>query len=190
MADERQPQRRGVSRSFIFSLIIVIGLIVLFAWMIFGGRHSSKTISINEFLTYLKSGAITEVTETPVVKEDNEEALYTQQCESLYKTFTTKDLSFADVHGFVKSIEFRLNDFIIKIGFDKEGNINKFQLYDWDKSDFVAARITRNSDGAIVAIDNTSEKNKNSLSILPPFGRWQGGENIKNDIVIDFIWDI
>lgn len=100
-----------------------------------------------------------EVTETPVVKEDNEEALYTQQCESLYKTFTTKDLSFADVHGFVKSIEFRLDGLIIKIGFDTEGNIVKFQLYDWDKSDFVAAKITRSSDGAIVAIDNTSEKN-------------------------------
>ncbi len=65
MAEERQPQRRGVSRSFIFSLVIVIALIALFAWLMFGRTHSTKTISINEFLAYLDSGAITEVTETP-----------------------------------------------------------------------------------------------------------------------------
>ena len=58
--DNQQPRPR-VSRSFIFSIIIVAAIIALIAYFIFSGGSSSKTISTEDFVNKLYNGNVTEV---------------------------------------------------------------------------------------------------------------------------------
>ena len=66
MAEEQNPQqKRGISRSFIFSILIVAAVIITIVVILFRGNGKGLELSPNEFLVYLNSGSITEVTETP-----------------------------------------------------------------------------------------------------------------------------
>ena len=58
--DNQQPRPR-VSRSFIFSIIIVAAIIGLIAYFIFSGGSSAKTISTEDFVNKLYNGNVTEV---------------------------------------------------------------------------------------------------------------------------------
>ena len=58
--DNQQPRPR-VSRSFIFSIIIVAAIIALIAYFIFSGGSSAKTISTEDFVNKLYNGNVTEV---------------------------------------------------------------------------------------------------------------------------------
>ncbi len=58
--DNQQPRPR-VSRSFIFSIIIVAAIIALIAYFIFSGGSSAKSISTEDFVNKLYNGNVTEV---------------------------------------------------------------------------------------------------------------------------------
>ena len=58
--DNQQPRPR-VSRSFIFSIIIVAAIIALIAYFIFSSGSSAKTISTEDFVNKLYNGNVTEV---------------------------------------------------------------------------------------------------------------------------------
>ena len=62
MDDENQQQPRGrVSRSFIFSIIIVAGIIALIAYLIFSNTNTAKTITLDDFVRKTYDGNVTEV---------------------------------------------------------------------------------------------------------------------------------
>ena len=58
--DNQQPRGR-VSKSFIFSIIIVAGIIALIAYFIFSGSNSAASISDSAFVYYLYNGKVSDV---------------------------------------------------------------------------------------------------------------------------------
>ena len=58
MDEENQQPRARVSRSFIFSIIIVAAIIGLLAWIIFSNMGSPKVLNPDEFATQLYNGNI------------------------------------------------------------------------------------------------------------------------------------
>ena len=61
MDEENNRPRTGVSRSFIFSIIIVVGIIALIAYLIFTNIDTSKYITQSEFVTHLYQGDVREL---------------------------------------------------------------------------------------------------------------------------------
>ena len=64
MDEENQQPRARVSRSFIFSIIIVAAIIALIAFVIFSNVNTATTISPDTFVNELYDGHITEATIT------------------------------------------------------------------------------------------------------------------------------
>ena len=66
MADEElKPRRpRFFSLSYIFSFLLIVGIIVTVIVLVFGGNKST-TLSQQEFINALGNGRVTEITETP-----------------------------------------------------------------------------------------------------------------------------
>ena len=64
MDEENQQPRARVSRSFIFSIIIVAAIIGLLAWIIFSNVDRAKTLNPEEFVSELYDGNIKEATIT------------------------------------------------------------------------------------------------------------------------------
>ena len=60
MDEENKQPRGGVSKSFIFSIIIVIGIIALIAYLIFSNTNTAQTLKPEQFATYLRNGNINE----------------------------------------------------------------------------------------------------------------------------------
>ena len=58
MDEENQEPRARVSRSFIFSIIIVAAIIGLLAWIIFSNIGHPTTLNPQEFATQLYNGNI------------------------------------------------------------------------------------------------------------------------------------
>ena len=63
--NQEAPRTSGVSMSFIFSILLTIGIIGLFAFMIFGNGGGSTKLDRNTFVAYLENDKIASVTETP-----------------------------------------------------------------------------------------------------------------------------
>ena len=63
--NQEAPRKSGVSMSFIFSILLTIGIIGLFAFMIFGNSGGSTKLDRNTFVAYLENDKIASVTETP-----------------------------------------------------------------------------------------------------------------------------
>ena len=63
--NQEAPRKSGVSMSFIFSILLTIGIIGLFAFMIFGNGGGSTKLDRNTFVAYLENDKIASVTETP-----------------------------------------------------------------------------------------------------------------------------
>ena len=62
MDEENNQQPRGrVSRSFIFSIIIVAGIIALIAYLIFSNTSTAKTMKLDDFVHETYDGNVTEV---------------------------------------------------------------------------------------------------------------------------------
>ena len=61
MDDENNKPRVGVSRSFIFSIILVLGIIALVAYFIFSNSNGADHINPDQYSRYLIEGNITEV---------------------------------------------------------------------------------------------------------------------------------
>ena len=61
MDEENNKPRTGVSRSFIFSIFIVLAIIGVIAYFIFSSMSNAKTLTQQEFVNYLFGGQITEV---------------------------------------------------------------------------------------------------------------------------------
>ena len=61
MDEENNKPRAGISRSFIFSIIIVAAIIGLIAYFIFSNTSSAKTLGKSEFVEYLYNGKVNEV---------------------------------------------------------------------------------------------------------------------------------
>ena len=61
MDEENKQPRSGVSRSFIFSIFIVAGIIAIVAYFIFSNMNTSQSISVDTFVKYLKLGNVTDV---------------------------------------------------------------------------------------------------------------------------------
>ena len=55
MDEENKQPRGGVSKSFIFSIIIVIGIIALIAYLIFSNTNTAQTLKPEQFATYLRN---------------------------------------------------------------------------------------------------------------------------------------
>ena len=89
--NEQQPRRpRFFSLSYIFSFLLIVGIIVTVVVLMFGG-NKSNTLSQAEFVDALGNNRITEVTETPkgsdlVVLE----GYYTQPGKDAKKKFVTR----------------------------------------------------------------------------------------------------
>ena len=60
-----EPQRRGISIGFIISLILVIGLIVLMATLLFGNFNSSTTLNEVQFIQALENDRVLTIESTP-----------------------------------------------------------------------------------------------------------------------------
>ena len=61
MDEENRQPRQSVSRSFIFSIIIVAGIIALVAYFIFSNMNTSQSIDYYTFVTHLKLGHVNDV---------------------------------------------------------------------------------------------------------------------------------
>ena len=61
MDDENNKPRVGVSRSFIFSIILVLGIIALVAYFIFSNSNGATKLTEDAYARYLINGNITEV---------------------------------------------------------------------------------------------------------------------------------
>ncbi len=61
MDDENNKPRVGVSRSFIFSIILVLGIIALVAYFIFSNSNGADRLRPDQYSQYLIDGNITEV---------------------------------------------------------------------------------------------------------------------------------
>ena len=61
MDEENNRPRTGVSRSFIFSIIIVLGIIALVAYFIFSHVNTAKTITQSDFVKHLYNGDVREM---------------------------------------------------------------------------------------------------------------------------------
>ena len=61
MDEENQQPRSRVSRSFIFSIIIVAGIIALIAYLIFTNANTAKTGTLYDFVHDTYDGNVTEV---------------------------------------------------------------------------------------------------------------------------------
>ena len=89
--NEQQPRRpRFFSLSYIFSFLLIVGIIVTVVVLMFGG-NKSNTLHPDDFVNALGNNRITEVTETPkgsdlVVLE----GYYTQPGKEAKKKFVTK----------------------------------------------------------------------------------------------------
>ncbi len=64
MADEQQPVRRRFSWSYLFSFLLIAGIIITVVFLLFS-RSSSTKFSPSDFLTQLGDNNITEVSDTP-----------------------------------------------------------------------------------------------------------------------------
>ena len=64
MAEEQQPVRRRFSWSYLFSFLLIVGIIVTVIVLLFG-RNTSTTFTEPVFLRELGNNNITEITETP-----------------------------------------------------------------------------------------------------------------------------
>ena len=64
MAEEQEPVRRRFSWSYLFSFILIVGIIVTVIVLLFG-RNTAKEFTAQEFLNNLGNNRITEITETP-----------------------------------------------------------------------------------------------------------------------------
>ena len=58
MNDENNKPRAGVSRSFIFSIFLVLGIIALVAYFIFSNSGSTSTMTVSDFVNHLYLGEI------------------------------------------------------------------------------------------------------------------------------------
>ncbi len=64
MAEEQEPVRRRFSWSYLFSFLLVAGILVTILVLLFG-RNTSTTLSQEQFVAALANNRITEITETP-----------------------------------------------------------------------------------------------------------------------------
>ena len=64
MAEEQEPVRRRFSWSYLFSFILIVGIIVTVIVLLFG-RNTSTTLTQEQFVSALGNNRITEITETP-----------------------------------------------------------------------------------------------------------------------------
>ena len=70
MANNQPVNKRGFSWSFILSFLIVIATLGRLIYFIFGGGSGAKSLTANEFITYVQNGQVTEV-ESVVVYENS-----------------------------------------------------------------------------------------------------------------------
>lgn len=91
MADEQQPIRRRFSWSYLFSFILIAGIIVTVIVLLFN-RSGTKEFKQAEFLSHLGQNNITEVRETPkegtLVNLNGTYKYTTNSGKTAYKTFT------------------------------------------------------------------------------------------------------
>ena len=88
MDEENKQPRGGVSKSFIFSIIIVIGIIALIAYLIFSNTNTAQTLKPEQFATYLRNGNINEA---QIVSGSNFVTVngkYTTPADSTGKTYS------------------------------------------------------------------------------------------------------
>ena len=88
MDEENKQPRGGVSKSFIFSIIIVIGIIALIAYLIFTNTNTAETLYPDTFATYLRNGNINEA---QIVSGSNFVTVngkYTTPADSTGKTYS------------------------------------------------------------------------------------------------------
>ena len=62
---QQEPQRRGISIGFIISLILVVGLIVMMAMLLFGNFSSSTTLNEVQFIQALENDRVLTIESTP-----------------------------------------------------------------------------------------------------------------------------
>ena len=62
---QQQPQPRGISIGFIISLLLVVGLIVLMATLLFGNFSSSTTLNEVQFVQALENNRVLVIEATP-----------------------------------------------------------------------------------------------------------------------------
>ena len=62
---KQQPQQRGISLGFIISLLLVVGLIVLMATLLFGNFSSSTTLNEVQFVQALENNRVLTIEATP-----------------------------------------------------------------------------------------------------------------------------
>ena len=91
MADEQQPVRRRFSWSYLFSFLLIVGIIVTVLVLLFN-RSSSTEFKQAEFLSQLGQNNITEVRETPketsIVNLSGTYKYTTKSGKVAYKSFT------------------------------------------------------------------------------------------------------
>ena len=90
--ENNRPQNRGVSRSFIFSIIFVGLILALVAYFVFSNLNTAKVISYQEFAQYLGQGKVNDVQlveAQTVVTANGHYTLTDNQGKKTTTTFTT-----------------------------------------------------------------------------------------------------
>ena len=64
MPEEQEPVRRRFSWSYLFSFLLIAGILVTALVLLFG-RNTTTTLSQDQFVAALANNRITEITETP-----------------------------------------------------------------------------------------------------------------------------
>ena len=62
---QQEPQRRGISIGFIISLLLVVGLVVMMAMLLFGRFTSSTTLNEIQFIQALENDRVLTIESTP-----------------------------------------------------------------------------------------------------------------------------
>ena len=62
---QQQPQQRGISLGFIVSLLLIVGLVVLMATLLFGNFNTAKTLTHSQFIQALENDRVLTIEATP-----------------------------------------------------------------------------------------------------------------------------
>ena len=129
MDDENNKPRVGVSRSFIFSIFLVLAIIALVAYFIFSNSNGADHLKPTEYSSYLISGNITEVQYVSASTTVTVNGKYTKT-NSLGKTSTNNYTITFDREDYFEKRDFEVdinNDGTINA--DDKCNYNELVLF-------------------------------------------------------------
>ena len=150
--ENNKPQSR-VSRSFIFSIIIVGAIIALIAYFIVTNLNGSKSIDVNDFVNYLYTGKVNDV-----------QLVQAQTVITVNGHYTIKDSQGKDVKtAFTTNIPEEMYD--VKLDWYVDANKDGVKAED----EYVSMSITQMLVDAAKDNDKKADKDKFKVTVKNPY---------------------